>query len=87
MRGGPTKESVGLLEPACRLALAIFRDSTRAFAESDCPLARTLKPRDKESDALMTDIGGLRPLVDHIDKYYIFLIDGKVFEPILFSIQ
>jgi phosphate transport system protein len=48
---------VALLEPAYRVALAIFRDSIRAFAESDCALARTLKPRDKELDALTTDIG------------------------------
>ena len=46
---------VALLEPAYRVALAIFRDSIRGFAESDCALARTLKPRDKELDALTTD--------------------------------
>jgi phosphate transport system protein len=39
------------------VALSIFRDSIRAFAESDCALAQTLKPRDKELDALTTDIG------------------------------
>jgi phosphate transport system protein len=48
---------VALLEPAYQVALAIFRDSIRAFAESDCALARTLKPRDKELDALTTAIG------------------------------
>ena len=48
---------VALLEPAYRVALSIFRDSIRGFAESDCALARTLKPRDKELDALTTDIG------------------------------
>lgn len=47
---------VALLEPPYRLALGIFHDSIRAFAESDCALARTLKPRDKELDALTTDI-------------------------------
>jgi phosphate transport system protein len=47
---------VALLEPAYRRALAIFRDSIRAFAESDCTLAQTLKPRDRELDALTTDI-------------------------------
>jgi phosphate transport system protein len=39
------------LEPSYRLALSIFRDSVRAFAEGDCNLALTLKPRDKELDA------------------------------------
>ena len=48
---------VALLETAYRQALAIFRDSMRAFAESDCTLAQTLKLRDKELDALTTDIG------------------------------
>jgi phosphate transport system protein len=46
-----------LLEPAYQQALAIFRDSVRAFAESDCALAQTLKSRDKELDALTTAIG------------------------------
>jgi phosphate transport system protein len=48
---------VAFLEPAYRQALAIFRDSMRAFAESDCTLAQTLKLRDKELDTLTTDIG------------------------------
>jgi phosphate transport system protein len=48
---------VALLETAYRQALAIFRDSMRAFAESDCTLAQTLKLCDKELDALTTDIG------------------------------
>jgi len=48
---------VALLEPAYRQALAIFRDSMRAFAESDCALAQALKLRDKQLDALTTDIG------------------------------
>ena len=48
---------MALLEPAYRLALAIYRDSIRAFAESDCTLAQTLKPRDKELDTLTTNIG------------------------------
>ena len=48
---------VALLEPVYRQALAIFRDSMRAFAEGDCSLAQTLKLRDKELDALTTDIG------------------------------
>jgi phosphate transport system protein len=46
-----------LLEPAYQLAVVIFRDSMRAFAESDCELARTLKARDKQLDALTTDLG------------------------------
>jgi phosphate transport system protein len=53
----PLVSEVALLEPAYQQALGIFRDSIRAFAESDCTLAQTLKPRDRELDALTTDIG------------------------------
>jgi phosphate transport system protein len=53
----PLVSEVALLEPAYRQALMIFRDSIRAFAEGDCPLAQTLKLRDKELDALTADVG------------------------------
>jgi phosphate transport system protein len=56
LNGRSLLNEVALLEPAYRLALAIFRDSIRAFAERDCALARTLKTRDKELDVLTTDI-------------------------------
>jgi phosphate transport system protein len=36
----PLVSEVALLEPAYRVALAIFRDSIRAFAESDCAIKR-----------------------------------------------
>jgi phosphate transport system protein len=57
LNGRHLVSEVALLEPAYRLALAIFRDSIRAFAERDCALAQTLKARDKELDVLTTDIG------------------------------
>jgi phosphate transport system protein len=57
LSGRSLLSEVALLEPAYHLALGIFRDSIRAFAERDCTLARSLKPRDKELDALTTDIG------------------------------
>ena len=53
---------LALLEPPYRLAVTIFRDSIRAFADGDCELARTLKLKDRELDAL-TDTAGQR-LVD-----------------------
>jgi phosphate transport system protein len=53
----PLVGEAALLEPAYRQALAIFHDSMRTFAESDCALAQTLKPRDKELDTLTRDIG------------------------------
>ena len=57
LKGRSLVNEAALLEPAYRLALAIFRDSIRAFAERDCALARTLKPRDKELDAMTADVG------------------------------
>ena len=48
----PAVRELALLEPAYRLAVAIFRDSMRAFADGDYELARTLKLKDRELDAL-----------------------------------
>jgi phosphate transport system protein len=52
----PAVREVALLEPAYRLAVAIFRDSMRTFADGDCELARTLKLKDRELDAVTRDI-------------------------------
>src|SRR6516225_7651340 len=43
----PALPEVALLEPAYRLAVAIFRDGMRTFADGDCELARTLKLNDR----------------------------------------
>jgi phosphate transport system protein len=53
----PPVPEVALLEAPYQFAVAIFRDSIRAFAEGDDELARMLKLRDKELDALTTDLG------------------------------
>jgi phosphate transport system protein len=76
---------VALLEPTYRVALAIFRDSIRAFAESDCALAQTLKRRDKELDALTTDIGEklmARATVDpeNLPSYLDLIFVGRALE-------
>jgi phosphate transport system protein len=52
----PAVGEVALLEPAHQLAVAIFRDSMRAFAEGDFEIARTLKLRDRELDTLTSDL-------------------------------
>ena len=52
----PTTRELALLEPPYRLAVAIFRDSVRAYADSDCELARTLKLKDRELDAVTRDL-------------------------------
>src|SRR5271166_1647221 len=52
----PAVRELALLEPAYRLAVAIFRDSIRAFADADYELARTLKLKDRKLDALTNDV-------------------------------
>jgi phosphate transport system protein len=47
----PAVRELALLEAPYRSAVTIFRDSMRAFADGDCELARTLKPKDRELDA------------------------------------
>jgi phosphate transport system protein len=47
---------LGLLEPPFHLALVLFRDSIRAFADGDCEYARTLKLKDRELDALTDNV-------------------------------
>jgi phosphate transport system protein len=48
----PATRELAFLEPPFQLALIIFRDSIRAFADGDCENARTLKLKDRELDAL-----------------------------------
>jgi phosphate transport system protein len=52
----PAVRDLPLLEPPYRLAVAIFRDSMRAYADGDCELARTLKLKDRELDALTREL-------------------------------
>ena len=52
----PAVRELALLEPPYRLAVTIFRDSIRAFADADYELARTLKLKDRELDALTDDV-------------------------------
>ena len=51
----PAVREVTLLEPAYRLAMEIFRDSIRAFADGDFELAKKLKAQDRELEALASD--------------------------------
>ena len=52
----PALRELALLEPPYRLAVTIFRDSIRAFADADYELARTLKLEDRKLDALTNDV-------------------------------
>jgi phosphate transport system protein len=47
---------VALIEPLYRVAISIFRDSMRAFADGNADLALELKPRDRELDLLNSDM-------------------------------
>jgi len=49
-------QEVALLEPSQLVAWAIFRDSIRAFADGDCELARNLKFKDRELDAMTNEV-------------------------------
>ena len=59
----PAVRALPLLEPPYRLAVAIFRDRMRAYADGDCELARTLKLKDRELDALTRELS--EKLVEH----------------------
>jgi len=52
----PALRELALLEPPYRLALTIFHDSMRAFADGDYELARTLKPKDRELDSVIDNL-------------------------------
>ena len=52
----PSLPELALLEPPYRLAVRLFRDSVRAFADGDYELARTLKLKDRELDALANEV-------------------------------
>jgi PhoU domain len=52
----PAIRELALLEPPYRLALVIFRDSIQALADGDYELARALKLKDRELDALIDDV-------------------------------
>ncbi len=49
-------QEVALLEPPYLLAWGIFRDSIRAFADGDSELARNLKFKDRELDAMTNEV-------------------------------
>jgi phosphate transport system protein len=52
----PAVRELSLVEVPYRLAIAIFRDSMRAFADGDYELARTLKLKDRELDAITDNV-------------------------------
>jgi phosphate transport system protein len=56
LNAGPTVREVEGLEPPYRLALALFRDSMRAYADGDSELALTLHLKARELDVLTHDL-------------------------------
>jgi phosphate transport system protein len=80
-------QEVALLEPAYRLAVVIFRDSVRIFADGDCETARTLKLKDRELDAVTRDISEklvARATVDSelVPSYVDLILVARVLERI-----
>jgi phosphate transport system protein len=63
----PAVRELPLLEPPYRPAVAIFRDSMRAFADGDYELAGTLKLKDRELDALTSGLN--EKLVERATAY------------------
>lgn len=51
----PALPETAALEPLFRHASAMLGDAIKAYAENDSELARTLKPRDRELDAMNRD--------------------------------
>lgn len=51
----PVIQETSALEPLFRHASAMLSDAIKAYAEADSDLARTLKPRDRELDAMNRD--------------------------------
>jgi phosphate transport system protein len=83
----PKVGEVALLEPVYHMALEIFRDSIRAFAEHDSTLAEGLKLRDKELDARTTELGErlvARAAVDprSVSSYFDLIIISRALERI-----
>ena len=56
LNSGPTVPEVQWLESSYRLALAVFHDSMRAYADGDCELALTLHLKVRELDVLTHDL-------------------------------
>jgi len=56
LNAGPAVREVQLLEPPYRLALAIFRDSMRAYADGNSELALSLHQNARELDTVTRDL-------------------------------
>lgn len=51
----PVLVETAALDPLFRHAMAMVQDAVKAYADNDLDLARTLKPRDRELDAMNRD--------------------------------
>jgi phosphate transport system protein len=74
---------VALLEPAYWSAMAIFRDSIRAFAEGDFELAGTLKLQDRELDTLTSDLTeklAARAALESVPSYLDLILIARTLE-------
>ncbi len=74
----PPLPETSAIEPLFKHAVAMLNDSVRAYAEGDTELARTLKPRDRELDAMNRDFANrvteLMPTNPDLIRGYLELI-------------
>jgi len=74
----PPLPETSAVEPLFKHAVAMLNDSVRAYAEGDTELARTLKPRDRELDAMNRDFANrvteLMPTNPDLIRGYLELI-------------
>lgn len=74
----PSLPETSAVEPLFKHAIAMLNDSVRAYAEGNAELARTLKPRDRELDAMNRDFANrmteLMPTNPDLIRGYLELI-------------
>ena len=74
----PPLPETSAIEPLFKHAVAMLNDSVRAYAEGNTELARTLKPRDRELDAMNRDFANrvteLMPTNPDLIRGYLELI-------------
>ncbi len=63
----PALPETAALDPLFRHAMSMVQDAVKAYADNDLELARTLKPRDRELDAMNRDFANR--VTDLMPKY------------------
>lgn len=56
LNAGPALSETRLLEPMANESVAMLKDALRAFTDGDMDLALSIKPRDRQLDAMNSDV-------------------------------